>query len=290
MSDSTLVVTIGGQVQIVTFTLDWLLAQGESVREVFGLHLSPAGAPQPELLTRLAAEFNGDRYRGQSCRLRLVPIRRGNDRLPDIRDEADAEATWQTVYQLLTNLKDQGRRLHLCIAGGRRMMALLSMSAAMLLFGHQDRVWHIYTPPDFLEMAQDGTIMHARPEDGVHLIEVPVVPWGAYFPALRDLVQPPAQIIAGRTRWLDRTERARCRAVVDRLTPRQLEVLRAFAAGQTPQEVAESLVISLKTVDSHKTAILSECRLAWGLPDEAWLDFHFLRDRFGPFQDGLWSG
>jgi CRISPR-associated protein Csx14 len=156
------------------------------------------------------------------------------------------------------------------------MMGLLALSAAMLLFGHGDRVWHMYTPPDFLERARDGAIMHARPEDGVRLVQVPMVPWGAYFPALRELpalaAQAPAQAIAARTAWLDEGERARRRAVLERLTGRQREVLDWLAA--------EALNISLTTVNSHKTAILAECRVAWSLPENAWLSYHFLREKF----------
>jgi CRISPR-associated protein Csx14 len=73
--------------------------------------------------------------------------------------------------------------------------------------------------------------------------------------------------------------------VVAALTPRQVEVLRAFACGGSPQDVAETLCVTLKTVDSHKTHILAECRAAWALPDDHWLDYHFLRERFAPFYD-----
>jgi CRISPR-associated protein Csx14 len=287
MVESTLVVTMGGQAQVVTFALDWLLAQGELIREVAVLHLSPDDARTNRALAQVAAEFDGDRYREHPCRLRLIPIRRGDFRLPDIRDGADADATWQTVYQLLASLKAQGRSLHLCIAGGRRMMGLLTLSAAMLLCGHSDRVWHMVTPAPFLERAREGAIMHASAEDGVYLIQVPVVPWGAYFPTLRDLTQPPTQVIAAQTAWLDETERARCRQVARQLTARQADVLRAFAAGHSPQEVADRLAVSLKTVDTHKTAILAECRVAWALSDDTWLDYHFLRDKFAPFLDQL---
>jgi CRISPR-associated protein Csx14 len=299
MTESTSVVTMGGQAQVVTFALDWLLAQGEPIREVTVFHLSPGDSRTKGALTQVAAEFDGDRYRVppwgstssagqlQPCRLRLAPIRRCSERLADIRNEADADATWQTIYHQLASLKTRGRSMHLCIAGGRRIMGLLTLSAAMLLCGHHDRVWHMYTPSDFLRRARDGAIMHARPEDGVHLIQVPMVPWGAYFPALRDLTHPPDQVIAAQTAQLDETERAHCREVVEQLTPRQLDVLQALAVGHPPQEVAENLNISLKTVDTHKTAILGECRVAWALPDDTWLDYHFLRDKFGPHQEQL---
>ncbi len=289
MTESTLVVTMGGQAQVVTFALDWLLARGENIREVVVPHLSPMpDLPDEHRRTRralqqLSAEFSGDRYCGQPCRLRLAPIRRGLDRLADIRDESDADATWQTVYQLLASLKAQERPLHLCIAGGRRMMALLTLSVAMLLAGHQDRVWHMYTPSDFLERVCDGAIMHAGPEDGVRLIQVPVVPWGTYFPALRDLARPPAETVAAQTARLDDAEWARCRAVLKELTDRQTETLRLLAAGHGPQAAAEFMNITLATINTHKTAILAQCRNAWNLPEDTHLSYHFLREKFGPF-------
>ncbi|RLC92547.1 MAG: histidine kinase [Chloroflexi bacterium] len=286
--DSTFVATMAGGPQIVTFALDNLLQRGEVIQEVIVVHLSPQADPLTgQALAKLAAEFPDDRYAGHPCRLRFFPIRRGTEKLDDIRDEAEANAAWSAIHELVASLKAQGRRLHICIAGGRRMLALLTLSAAMLHFDHNDRLWHMYTPAEFIERSRDGAIMHARPEDGVRLIQVPMAPWGAYFPALRALAQAtPEQAIAVRTRWLDQAEQARCRAVVEQLTPRQLDVLRAFATGRNPQEVAESLCISLKTVDSHKTVILGECRNAWSVPEDAWLDYHFLRDKFGLFFAG----
>lgn len=282
---STLVATMAGGPQIVTFALDELLRGGESIGETIAVHLSPGADPLTGgALVKLAAEFKDDHYAGHPCRLHFFAIRRGVERLDDIYDEATANAAWSAIHGLVAGLKAEGRRLHVCIAGGRRILALLAMSAAMLHFDHHDRLWHMYTPTEFLERARDGAVMHARPEDGVRLIQVPLMPWGAYFPGLRTLAQAtPAQVISAQTRWLDEAERARCQAVVERLTPRQTDVLRALAAGQTPQEATEGLGISLKTVDTHKTAVLGECRVAWALPDDAWLDYHFLHDKFGPF-------
>jgi CRISPR-associated protein Csx14 len=283
--ESTLVSTMGGQAQVVTFALDALLAQGERVRQVVVLHLSPRADPRvARALAQLAAEFTGDRYAGRPCTFRPRPLRGRGRPLDDIRDEGAADATWGAVHALISELKAQGQHLHLCIAGGRRILGLLATSAAMLHFGHCDRLWHLYTPRAFLQRARDGAILHARPEDGVRLVRVPMMPWGAYFPVLRSLAQsPPAEVLAAQGRMMDTAERARCRQVTEALTPRQAEVLHAFAAGGSPQDVAEWLNISLKTVDSHKTAILACCRNAWGLSEETWLDYHFLRERFHRF-------
>jgi CRISPR-associated protein Csx14 len=281
----TLVVTVAGGPQVVTFVLDELLQRGEQIDEIIAVHLSPQDNPLVgQALTKLAAEFSEGRYAGQSCRLRFFPIRQEGKKLDDIRNAAAVDVAWSAIYELIASLKTQGRHLHVCISGGRRMLALLAMSAAMLHFDHGDRLWHMYTPAEFLERARDGAIMHVRPEDGVRLLQVPLVPWGAYLPALRALAQvSPREVVAAQTRWLDSAERARCQAVVERLTPRQVDVLRAFAEGQNPQEVAEALCVTVKTVHAHKTVILSECRNAWELPTDERLDYYFLREKFGRY-------
>ncbi len=291
MSESkTLVTTMGGQAQVVTFALDWLLAQGESIDQAIVLHLSPQDPRVDKALSQLAAEFTPGRYARAHPPVRwsAVPLGDRHGVLSDIRDEAAAEATWQTVYRLIAELKSQGRTLHLCIAGGRRIMGLMAMSAAMLHFDHQDRLWHIYTPDDLRKRAFEGAIMHVGPVDGVRLIQVPIAPLGAYFPALRALAQPVAgeettsqQAISLRTRLLEQMDRERCQAVLSRLTPRQREVLRGLALGLPPQDVADQLGIALKTLDSHKTVIFSHCRNEWALSETFKVDYHFLKDKFG---------
>jgi DNA-binding NarL/FixJ family response regulator len=42
----------------------------------------------------------------------------------------------------------------------------------------------------------------------------------------------------------------------DRLTPRELEVLKLIAEGRTSKEIAELLVLSIKTVERHRADIL----------------------------------
>ncbi|NOZ29565.1 MAG: histidine kinase [Chloroflexi bacterium] len=283
---STLIATLGGQPQVVTFALDALLARGEPVREVIVVHLSADDDRLRRSLARLSEEFAGERYRGRPCRYRLVPVRTDGRRLEDIQSEVDADAAWRAMHDLIAGLKSMSERpIHLCIAGGRRILALVALSAAMVHFGHQDQVWHIYTPPAFLERARDGAIMHARPEDGVRLVRVPMLPWGAQFPALRELAQMRGQVSA----WMSdlAKDRSRCERVWQELTAREREVLRAFADGLSPVQVAERLVISLSTVNTHKTRILAICRQVWELSSDERLTYHFLREHFRHFVQGL---
>ncbi|MCB0201233.1 MAG: histidine kinase [Anaerolineae bacterium] len=282
-----LVATLGGQPQVVTFALDDLLARDEQVDEVMVVHVAPETLTMQASLRCLAGQFAGGCYAGRPCQLRSVVIGSGAGALADITDEVAAEATWQTLHSLLGRLKSEGRRLHLVATGGPRLIGLMAMSAATLLFDHQDRLWHLYTPRPLREAARGGAILHAGPDSDVRLIQVPMAPWGAYFPALRDLASATsAQALTARIHWMDEGERARCRAVESRLTPRQVEVLRDFAAGMTPQDVAEHLAITLKTVDSHKTVILDQCRIAWGAQEDQRLTYHDLRRWFERYYSG----
>ena len=278
---TTLICTLGGQPQVVTFALDALLARGISVSELIVLHFSPPDGRLQNALQKLQAEFAQSRYRERPLPLRLYPLRAPNQAIRDIHDESDANAAWEAVNQLIIDLKNERRTLHICISGGRRILGLLTMSAAMLHFGHQDVLWHMYTPRALRLAADEGAIMHAPPEAGFRLIRVPMMPWGSYFPALRQLTRPRnGDVLAAPRRLLDEAELARCRAVMGRLTQRQKDVLSAFAAGLNPQQAAEKLFVSIKTIDTHKTVILAECRNAWNLPEDAYLDYRFLTEKF----------
>ena len=273
----TALITMGGQAQVVTFALDALLEAGVTVGTVLVLHMAPDEPRVRRALAQLTAEFAGDGYAGRPVQLRHLPVRDGAAPLRAIADAPAAEAAWAQGRDLLADLKREGRRLHLCIAGGPRILALTLTSAAALYCDHADRLWHLYTPRGFLVQARDGAILHAPPEAGVRLLPVPLMPWGAYLPGLRALVQPAAPVP------LAPVDAVACRAVWAHLTPRQRDVVAVLAEGALPQEAADGLGITLKTLDSHKTEILAECRVAWGLADDAHLTYHFLREKFGPW-------
>jgi DNA-binding CsgD family transcriptional regulator len=49
---------------------------------------------------------------------------------------------------------------------------------------------------------------------------------------------------------------------LDQLTPREIEVLRLIARGYTYKEIAVQLDISIKTVESHVSAVLRKLQLS----------------------------
>lgn len=61
--------------------------------------------------------------------------------------------------------------------------------------------------------------------------------------------------------FLDRTEPDSVPPVVVELTPREHEVLTYIAEGYTNREIAEALIISVKTVDRHRENIMQKLNL-----------------------------
>lgn len=280
---TTLVATLGGQPQIVTFTLDALLQRGETITQVVVVYL----ASNPRYLRAyqlLAAEFAGDRYAGLALHLRGLPIRLEG---AEVFQPQQVDVVHATFQQLLSDLKKQGQRVHLSLSGGRRLLALLALEAAMCYLRPADRVWHIYTPPDWTEQAHEGRLMHVPPGT-VQLIEMPFASLSAYAPGLTGALQPPPSQqlwLAGQA--LDEVDEARCRAVWQELTPRQQEVLTCLAQDLDRSAIAEQLHIARSTVDTHRRVIVERCQAAWEELRFEDVDTPFLRRKFGPFLAGL---
>ncbi|MGB8346369.1 MAG: CRISPR-associated ring nuclease [Ktedonobacteraceae bacterium] len=284
----TFVATLGGQPQIVTFTLDQLLRH-YPISEVIVLH---PYASQPRLqhsLACLSAEFTGDRYhidgRPITCHFRSKTLELDHIPLEDIVDITGAKGTRETIYQYIQALKQEPRHIHLSVTGGRRLMALLAISAAQLEFDPFDHIWHIYTPDDLKEQVRDGKQMHVAPDAGVNLIEMPFIPLGDYAANLRPVANTAQAVQNAKQAQMAAEERARCQQVDRALTKRQRDVLRAFAAGMSPDDVAKRLNITPSTVSTHTTKIFEECRNVWTRPPNTSLSYHFLYERFGKYFD-----
>lgn len=279
----TMLATLGGKPQVVTFTLDLLLQRNIPISEVIVIHPE---ASQPRLkhsLNRLNAEFVGDTYRfdGRTIHFRSHVLRIDGATIDDIVDDASAMGSLNTIHRLIRDLKLQNRCIHLSVTGGRRLMSLLAISAAQLHFDHLDRIWHIYTPDAVRERAKEGALMHFSANDGVQLIQGPFVPWGTYFPTLPDASAETQRY--SEIKQMDTQLQKRCQEVLAQATEREQEVLRAFAQDLNPQEVAQRLNISTKTIDTHKTKLLSLYRNAWAIEPDIRLDYHYLRKAFAPY-------
>lgn len=286
MSDHphVLVATLGGQPQVVTFTLDLLLRRGFPISEVIVIH--PRATSPSRLyhsLLHLSAEFTGNWYQADQRPMRFHSYVLELDGKPihDIIDDTHADGTLNTIHRLISDLKRQRYRVHLSVTGGRRLMSLLAISVAALNFDRHDHIWHLYTPESLLEQVHEGARMHVSPDMGVKLIQGPFIALNASYIHASTLSFRSAEE-EQRTR-LEAQERVRCREVEQQATQTQLKVLHSFARGFRPQQVAEEFSVSLTTINNHKSALLAYCRNAWGIPPQERLDYHFLRAKFGDY-------
>lgn len=280
----TLLASVGGQPQVVTFTLDLLLRQGIQVSEVFLLHPSPSDVRVQHTLHCLRTEFANNQYtcdgRTISCTLHLQTLSHEKVPLPDVTNTSDAQAIRDEIHRLLRQLKQQQRHIHLSASGGRRVISLMAISAALLHFDDFDRIWHIYTPRHLRAQVNEGAQMHVPPDAGVRLIEVPFVPWGAYFPLLSHADASAQATQRAQMAMLDAQEKARCAEMLTHLTQTQLRVLRLISTGLTPGAIAVQLNVSRDTVYSHTKALLSVARHVWHIPEQERIAFPFLFRKF----------
>jgi CRISPR-associated protein Csx14 len=278
-----LVATLGGQPQVVTFTLDLLLQQNFPISEVIVIH--PRAASHSRLshsLVRLSAEFASNTYLRANHPLHFHSrvLELDGKPIDDISDDTHADGTLNTIHHLVSDLKRQGYRIHLSVTGGRRLMSLLAISVAALNFDRRDHIWHIHTPEQVKEQARDGAIMHVPPESGVKLIQGQFIALGAY---IYNATQSFRTVQEEQRLQMEAQELACCKDVVSQVTPAQLKVLQAFARGLRPQQVADELHIALVTVHTHKTVLLGYCRNTWNIPNGERLDYHFLRAKFASY-------
>lgn len=284
----TLVASVGGQPQIVTLTLDLLLRQHLKINEVIVLH--PAATRDERIqntLRRLSTEFAHDRYicdgQERECHLHLQTLNGELGLLPDITNTTDAQTTRDVLHRLLSHLKQQRKHIHLSVSGGRRVISLMAIAAAQLHFDHADRIWHIYTPPELLLQVHEGKQMHLPAGSGVALLDIPFVPWGAYFPQISQIPTSAQHTQNFQVAMMDAQERARCAQLVEEASKAQQKVLRQISTGQKPREIADHLKLSIETVYSHTKVLLQLARNIWCLPEKEAINSQFLHDKFAQY-------
>lgn len=279
-----LVATLGGNPQIVTFTLDLLLRRGIPIYEVIVVH--PASSPRlQQSLQRLHAEFVGDRYTFEQQRLtihfRQQVLNHYNTIIDDITDEKTASGALDTIGELIRDLKQRRCIIHFSISGGRRLMSFLSFSAALLYFETPDELLHLYTPEPMKTHIDTSDIMHVPPGEQ-SLIEVPFA--RAVQPLLALMLnRTPSATIETQHEQQRVAEEQCCKQVMDALTDKPRQVLRALAQGFHPQEVATELSIKPSTLSSHTNTIYRECRNAWNVSDNIRVDYHFVQAKFAHY-------
>lgn len=251
----TLMATLGTEPQVVTIAMDLLAARGHQVTEVVVVHTDAAREPSLTSLTRLRAEMERLQAKDGQLTYREAEIRNEGQPLADIDDEAGAQATFRTIFAEALRVKRSDSVLHLCIAGGRKTMAVYGMAAAQLLFDEHDHLWHVVSFGKLLKEKR----MHSEPGDQVSLVHIPVTRWSDVPPVLTEvgrLPDPQLAIEAIERRQAAEHRRRLSKFVEQVLTEAERAVVSLAVQGDsTYAQIAAELGRSARTVDSQLQAI-----------------------------------
>lgn len=169
-SQEVLIATVGLEPQVVTLTLDLLFSKSFQIKEVILIYTS-----HPMVLSgvqKIKKEFDSGFYKG--VKLSKVLITQGNEGFEDFRTTDDVNSMLNTMYTLIRKYKKKDSIIHLAIAGGRKLMGIMAIVTAQILFGAKDRVWYLIT-----EGWKPGasTSMHCSENSNHTLLEVPLLRW-----------------------------------------------------------------------------------------------------------------
>jgi CRISPR-associated Csx14 family protein len=260
-----LIATLGSEAQVVSLTLEMLLAQGHDIREVVVVHTMPDAEPVHSALTRLKEFFDDpERY---SFLFRSVLIA-GRTPIVDLVTEEQVGEMFRVLFRETLAAKREGKTVHLSIAGGRKTMAVYGMVVAQMLFDDDDHLWHLLSTGKILKEKR----MQSQPGDEVKLIPIPVLRWSAVSPVLTELARhdDPWEALQEQRQLRLRTEWQRKKEFVERtLTRAEREVVELLVReGLSNEAIAQRQHRSVRTVGNHLSHVYDKLHEFLGFRDD----------------------
>jgi len=275
------VATLGTQPQVVTVALDLLLDDRVPIEEVLVIHTAssrprlgtppPAKDPMAESLRALRREFPGRveyLHRGTNrhrCRFRLLQLKVDGQPIDDIHSETEARAVFTALFNAVQELKKRRYVIHLSIAGGRKSMSVYGMATAQLLFDSRDRLYHLFSSPEFENLG----FMHPRGAEDAWLVPIPVLPISSVFPGMVTLLTSPdpLTVLDSKLVLMDLEGRRDRQQFMTRLTDAERRLVEALmrpivSEGRPPtdRELARLLVVTPRTVTKRFCDIYAKLR------------------------------
>ncbi|GAB4477040.1 MAG: CRISPR-associated ring nuclease [Anaerolineales bacterium] len=264
---ATLIATLGTEPQVVTATLDLLLENGEPIRSVAVVHTIASSNPAiHNALTTLEQVSSEQYYPDIHFAFHAISAPHGKP-YEDVKSEPASRAAFTLLYRLVRQAKLDQQKIHLCIAGGRKVTSIFGMAVAQLLFDEWDRLWHLYSSGDFLISKR----LHPQPGDEVHLLPIPVARWSSVSPILLDLAQVDDPFEAYERQRLShlREEYQRAKVFIERrLTASEREAV-AFLVQETlsDEEIAQRLCKSKRTIEQQLRSAYRKAKEHYGVED-----------------------
>jgi CRISPR-associated protein Csx14 len=257
-----LIATLGVEPQVVTITLDCLLAGGRSISEVAVIYTENPAVRQA--LEIVAGEFAGPCYQGIG--FRPVPVASGRGKIQDFCNDADLRALLRTLYGEVRRARQQDFIVHLCVSGGRKVMAIMAMVVAQLLFGAEDCVWHLVTEG---WQPGDQRRLHLPAGEKAWLVPVPVLRWREAGTLMRMVagLDDPAEVVA----WYEKLsrddqERRKSEFIRHWLTPAEREVVKLACYGLDNKAIAARLYKKEQTIANQLRGVYEKLREWLGYP------------------------
>lgn len=214
--------------------------------------------------------------------LRPIPIINSYGRVKDFLTQEDLRGLLRTLYIEIRRVRQANRRVHMCISGGRKVMAVVAMSVAQLLFGPNDQVWYLIT-----EGWKPGSEqrLHASETDKTLLLPVPVLRWNEADTLLRTVAElnDPQEVIVWYKRLTQKAEEKRKNEFIRRwLTPAEREVTRLACLGFDNATIAAKLAKKEQTVANQLRGVYEKLREWLDFPEYT-VDRNILISRFAPY-------
>jgi CRISPR-associated protein Csx14 len=269
--------TLGTEPQVITLTLDKLLTAGHAVSETILVYTEhPAIKDNIQILEK---EFR-QVYSGVT--LRLAPVTNSKGYVKDFLSEEDLCGLLRTLYIETRRARQAKYRVHMCISGGRKVMAVIAMSVAQLLFGPADQVWYLIT-----EGWQPGNErrLHATESDKILLLPVPILRWNEADTLLRTVTElnDPQEVLVWYKRLTNKAEEKRKDEFIRHwLTPAEREVTHLACLGFDNAAIAAKLAKQEQTVANQLRGVYEKLREWLAFPDYT-VDRSVLISRFAPY-------
>ncbi|MDZ7360754.1 MAG: CRISPR-associated ring nuclease [candidate division KSB1 bacterium] len=262
---STLIATLGSEAQVVSLTWQKLQDEGYWVNEIVVVHTAPENEPTRTALAKLTDFF--EQMAEPDLRLQFVVVG-GEYPVADTVTEEDLEAVFETLYRTVLKSKLAGKAVHLCIAGGRKIMSAYGVTVAQLLFDDNDHLWYLLSFGEVLEKKR----MLAHEGDDVKLIPIPVFHWSPVPPVMTPLAlaEDPWQALTKQQQlWRQEAYRRKREFVERTLTRAEREVVELLVReGLSNEAIAERLHRSVRTVGNHLSHVYDKLHEFLGFRDD----------------------
>jgi len=257
---AALVATLGTEPQVVFLAYQLLIQREEAIHQVLVFHTR---SPKREVRAAVdAIKRTWPRWAPHSS-LELIALP-----FDDLDSENALRRAYSSLREGIFRLKEQGLHLHLCISGGRKPLALAAFLTAQFLFGPEDKLWYLYSPPDVEALGMSVSFGDPR----VKLIELPVPIWTElplFLAAVSQYRDPWTAAEVQRTLIRQAERRRWAQFFEQKLTPAERGVVEALVLhGGSNDELARKLGKSSRTVGHQLASVYRKLRseLGEGIP------------------------